>query len=92
MKTAPKVTPKAKALFDFDGEFEDELSFKVSARIVHLLLFKEAFSVIFSRPTTCPGSGKLSDNGLAPVVQWADSVILWISRYPVDEICRKNLI
>ena len=29
-KKATKVTPKAKALFDFDGEFEDELSFKVN--------------------------------------------------------------
>ena len=31
-----KVTPKAKALFDFDGEFDDELSFKVN---VEMLIF-----------------------------------------------------
>lgn len=35
-KKATKVTPKAKALFDFDGEFEDELSFKVDDVIVLL--------------------------------------------------------
>lgn len=31
-----KVTPKAKALFDFDGEFDDELSFKVDDIIILL--------------------------------------------------------
>lgn len=32
MKKDRKPTPKAKALFDFDGEFGDELSFKVRGR------------------------------------------------------------
>lgn len=31
-----KVTPKAKALFDFDGEFDDELSFKVNVELLIL--------------------------------------------------------
>ena len=33
VKKVVRVTPKGKALFDFDGEFEDELSFKVNMRI-----------------------------------------------------------
>jgi len=45
VKNVPRDTPKAKALFDFDGEFDDELSFKVSLcrvfviQIVNLLLY-----------------------------------------------------
>ena len=33
MKKVVQPTPKGKALFDFDGEYDDELSFKVNMRM-----------------------------------------------------------
>ena len=64
------LTPKAKALFDFDGEYEDELSVRVSA-------YCSVWSGIGRRDSPVVRVLGCGSRGLSASPGWVDCVVFW---------------